>query len=90
MNEYRWVAPAGIIGEPSSMAPSFSESIAKSVPVHNIFLRCGVGYIDRDRHTFAQTKQRARNLTVIANGLDGYTRPDIERARLNAKSCNQP
>ena len=73
------------MGEPSSMAPSLSESIAS--PCQWVRSASGPAFVTsmRDGDALTQTKQWAGNLAVEAKRLYGDAGADVERAWLDAK-----
>jgi hypothetical protein len=47
--------------------------------VHDLFVLRTIGDIDGDRLPFLEAKQRARNLLVVGDGLDGVLWGNVER-----------
>src|SRR6185437_7685996 len=58
----------------------------ETMPMDDIAIGRGVRYINGNRNTLAQPEQRTRNLPVVRYGFDRDTRPNVERAWLNAQA----
>ena len=52
------------------MAPSFSESVVRAVPVHDLGALSYVGNVDSDRYALAEAQQGTGDLAVVGDGLD--------------------